>query len=181
MTLVERMASLVVASLTLLSACSSDSSPVGASSAGSSSSLAASCEKARTRASTCFANDPPKVTKKGDEDCQQIEACYGKVYREEVRNEVGACIAARDCTTGWGKCLDDTAKTHSSDEGAPAFLSKCSARRTECNEPQNTYLSESDCLEYALVIDRASFETCIAQPCKAIGACLSGLTGACDR
>ena len=98
-----------------------------------------------------------------------------------MRDEVAACITARDCTTGYGKCLDDVAEAHSSDGGVSAFLSKCNVRSTECNEPQNTYLTRSDCLEYALVIDRASIETCIEQPCKSIGACLNGLQAACDR
>ena len=148
---------------------------------GSASSLAASCEKARARASTCFANDPQKVTKVGDEDCQQIDACYGKVYREAVREEVATCVASRDCTTGYGTCLDRIAKSHAAEEGVPAFLSKCNARATECNEPQNTYLSSSNCNAYALVADRTSFEACIPLPCKQIGACLSGLMTACDR
>ena len=183
MGLYSRVFSLLAASLPLLAACGSDSdsSSTNAPGSGSAPSLAASCDKARTRASTCFASDPQKVSKEGDEDCEQIDACYGKVFREGVRDEVAACIAARDCSMGVGGCWDDTAEAHASDEGVSAFLSKCNVRSTECNEPQNTYLTQSNCLTYALIVDRAAFEACIEQPCKSIGPCLSGLAAACDR
>jgi len=185
MGLYSRVFSLLTASLPLLAARGSDSDSSNngnAPGSGSAPNLAASCDKARTRASTCFASDPQKVTTEGDEDCKQIDACYGKVFREGVRDEVAACIAARDCAMGWGGCLDDIPEAHASDEGVSAFLSKCNVRSTECNERQNTYLMKSDCLPYALIIDRAAFEACIEQPCKSIEPCLSGLAAAaCDR
>jgi hypothetical protein len=143
------------------------------------SAIASTCEKARARASACEA-DPAKAKEEGDEDCEQIEVCHhGRSIRNEVREELDACALTLSCTSGIVNCRRDVARRHASDEGVADFKAACSRRSDECNEPQNTYVSSSDCEEYALVSDRAAFAKCLAEPCKNVGSCFAAVLGAC--